>query len=80
MVGVDSPEGIFLFLAFIFLGESTMSEMGEAEKCPHPQGATKWYPYSPNLRAGNDSPMCPLHCLGVCLMHTSKKREIISDL
>ena len=44
---------------------------------PQPQGPTKWYPYNPNLRAGNDGPMCPLHCLGVCLMQTSKIREII---
>jgi len=47
---------------------------------PPPQGATKWYPYSPNRRVGNDSPMCPSHCPGVRLMHTSKIREIIVDL
>ena len=45
-----------------------------------PQGATKWYPYSPNWKVGNDSPMGPLHCPGVRLMHTSKIREILSDL
>ena len=50
------------------------------EKCPQPQGATKLYPYIPNRRAGNDSPMCALHCPGVRLMHTSKIREIIRDL
>ena len=37
-----------------------------------PQLATKWYPYSPNWRLGNDSPLGPLQCLGVRLMHTSK--------
>ena len=45
-----------------------------------PQGATKWYPYSPNWRVGNDRPMGQLHCPIDRLMHTSEIREIISDL
>ena len=45
-----------------------------------PQGATKWYPYSPKTREGNDSSMGPLQRHGVRLMHTSKIREIISEL
>ena len=49
-------------------------------KLSPPPGATKWYPYSPNRGAVNDSPMCPLHCPGVRLMQNSKIREIISDL
>ena len=43
---------------------------------PPPEGATKWYPYSPNRRAGNDSIMCPLHRQGVRFMHTSKIRPV----
>ena len=43
------------------------------------QGATKWYPYSPNRRKGNDSSMCPLHFPSVHLMDNSKIREIISN-
>ena len=31
-----------------------------------PQGATKWYPYSPNRRAGNESPIGSL-TLPLCL-------------
>ena len=44
------------------------------------QGATKWYPYGPNWKVGNDSPTGHFHCLGVCSMHTSKIREIKSEL
>ena len=38
-----------------------MLKIGEAEKCPPPQGATKWYSYSPNRRVGNDIPMGPYY-------------------
>ena len=74
---MDSPEcTLQVSGGYLFLG-SKVSEMGEAEKCPHP---TKWYPYNPNWKVGNDSPMGPLRCRGVRLLHTSKTREIISDL
>ena len=49
-------------------------------KVSEPQGATKWYPYSPNWRVGNDSPMCRADCRGVRLVISSKVREIIGDL
>ena len=76
----DSPEGPLPAPCDSFLGGLKVSEIGEVKKCPQPQGATKWYPYIPNRRAGNDSPMCPLHCPGVRLMYTSKIREIIRVL
>jgi hypothetical protein len=43
-------------------------------------GATWWYPYSPNFRPTNESPIGPLHSPGICLMHTSKIREIMALL
>jgi hypothetical protein len=43
-------------------------------------GRTWWYPYSPNLRQANESPIGPLHCPGICSMHTSKIREIMALL
>ena len=63
----------------LFLG-STVSEMGESEKCLHPREPLSGNPYSQNRRVEKDSPMCPSHFPGVCLMRTSKIREIIVDL
>ena len=40
---------------------------GRGLKVFPPKGATKWYPYRQNRRAGNDSPMCPFHCPSVSL-------------
>jgi hypothetical protein len=37
-------------------------------------------PYSPNWRPGNERPIGPLYCLGICSMHTSKIREIMALL
>ena len=73
-VETDRPEGSLPAPGDSFFGGEGLkvSEIGEVKKCPRPQGATKWYPYIPNRRTGNDSPICPLHCPGVRLMHTSK--------
>ena len=53
---------------------------GRGWKVSPNQGATKWDVYRPNRRVRNHSPMCPIHCTGVCVMHISKIRQIISDL
>ena len=81
-VGTGIHEGpLPVSSGYLFLGVNSVRD-GRVWKVPPPQGATKWYPYSPNRRVGNDtcSPMCPSHCPGVRLMHTSKVREIIVDL
>jgi hypothetical protein len=36
--------------------------------------------YNPYLRPGNESPIGPLHCPGICSMYTSKIREIMTHI
>lgn len=37
---------------------------------PEPLGTTKWYPYSPNLKQGNDNPIGMIHCCTVFACYT----------
>ena len=63
----------------LFFLVKTLGGYAEILKLSPSLAATKWYPYSPNQSAGNDSLLCPLQCPGIHLMPTSKIREI-SDL
>lgn len=42
-------------------------------------GTIWYYPYNPNLEAGNNSPIGLLHCPGIRLRHRLKERDIIDD-